>query len=126
LVVDPSSFVNHFAGIFSVTNAGSTLAVCYIGTPGQPLMQLKNAPTSAPISGLSVVRRVNIPGSPFVLNFNGIAGQNYHVFGTNDFSVPVANWPLLTNGTIGTDGAVSFQDQPHSTANQWFYHVTSP
>jgi autotransporter-associated beta strand protein len=125
-LVDPSPFVNHFTGTFSVTNAGNTLAVCYIGTPGQPLMQLKQAPTGAPVSGLSVARHVNTPGSPFVLNFNGIAGQTYRVFGTNDLSVPVAMWPILTNGKIGVGGAVSFQDQPRSTANQWFYHVTSP
>jgi hypothetical protein len=57
------------------------------------------------------------------LSFSGPAGQNYKVLATDDLTLPLNQWTVLTSGTFGTD-PVTFMDS--SVHQRRFYRIVSP
>jgi autotransporter-associated beta strand protein len=58
------------------------------------------------------------------LTFSGNSGQTYKVVASTNLLVPLASWPVLTNGTFGGT-AVNFSDTVTNNAAR-FYRVVSP
>lgn len=72
-----------------------------------------------------IVSATQIDGGNFQLTFSGSPGQAYTVHANTDLSLPVANWPALTNGIFKTNAA-TFIDA--ATTNQFkrFYLISVP
>jgi hypothetical protein len=99
-----------FGGTFSLTNSGNSLVLQYAGLAVAPL----------------ITSRAMLPGGSFQLSFTGPPGQAFSVRGTNLLTAPFTTWPLLTNGAIGQNGAVTFTDAAALTNSQQFYRISSP
>jgi 1-phosphatidylinositol phosphodiesterase len=108
-VLDTAAFGNAYAGQFAITNIGNTLALAYAGAALPPIT-----------SGGQVTDGV------FQLTVSGTAGQRFTIQGTNDLSVPLGAWPILTNGALDGSGQVLLSDPGVLTNGCWFYRVTSP
>jgi hypothetical protein len=66
------------------------------------------------------------PGGAFQTTFTGPPGQLFSVRGTNLLTAPMTTWPVLTNGTFGLSGSVTFTDPDASTNTVRYYRISSP
>ncbi|MCX6924428.1 MAG: hypothetical protein NT154_14620 [Verrucomicrobia bacterium] len=94
-----------------VTN-GSSIALAVTAVPAPPI-----------ISGGTM-----LSGGAFEISFSGPAGQAFKVLGTNVITAPLANWPVLLDGTFGIGGpvATNFVDSGAVTNRQQFYRIVWP
>ena len=63
-------------------------------------------------------------GSQF--SFSAQAGQNYKVLAADNLTLPVSQWTIVTNGTFGPTGVVTFTDGSATNLAQRFYQIVSP
>jgi len=94
-------------------------AGAYLRNTGSAI-QLVVAPLIVPTLNIAVSQSSGAIG----LSFSGSSGQSYEVLASTNLSLPLTNWPSLTNGYFGT-GAINFTDS--AAANlQKFYRIKSP
>jgi hypothetical protein len=87
-----------------------------------------NSPTNSifVLGALNITSKARVAGGNFQVGFTGPAGQPFRVKATNVVNAPFAQWPVLTNGTIGGGGSVSFTDTNAPANGRQFYRIVSP
>jgi hypothetical protein len=69
--------------------------------------------------------QMQLGASGFQLTFSGPAGQTYQVLASDDPSVPLSQWQVVSSGTFGSDNAV-FSDPNAMAHPNRFFVITSP
>jgi autotransporter-associated beta strand protein len=87
-----------------------------------------NSPTNSifVLGVLNITSKARVAGGNFQVSFTGPVGQSFSVRCTNVVNAPFAQWPVLTNGTIGGGGAVTFTDTNAPASGRQFYRIVSP
>lgn len=67
----------------------------------------------------------SLPDGNFALTITGAVGQPYSVLLSSDAALPLADWTVLTNGTIPTSPFV-FEDLTATNAPLRFYLISTP
>jgi hypothetical protein len=106
--IDVAEFAVPFTGAFGVGTNNSGLALTYSGRLSAP----------------EILSCVATPPGGFELKLLGLRGQSYRILTTPDFSLPLENWQVLTNGRFAS-GTNTFTDAGPSLP-QRFYRVVSP
>jgi hypothetical protein len=123
------------AGYFADANVGTNKPVTVVGlTLGgvAAANYLLIEPTNVTASILPLVMPVFVsPGiagfaGGWQLNFNGQAGQSYHVLASSNLALPSNQWTVLTNALFGSDGTATFTDTSATNLPQRFYQIVSP
>jgi hypothetical protein len=78
------------------------------------------------LGALNITSKAKVAGGSFQGSFTGPVGQTFTVKVTNAVNAPFANWTVLTNGTIGVDGSVTFTDTNAPANSRQFYRIVSP
>jgi glucuronoarabinoxylan endo-1,4-beta-xylanase len=60
------------------------------------------------------------------LNFSAQAGQSYRVLASDDLTLPLDQWTVLTNAMFDASGTATFTDIPATNLPQRFYQIGSP
>jgi fibronectin-binding autotransporter adhesin len=86
----------------------------------------QNTNTFHVLGPIQITSRGKVAGGNFQLGFTGPAGQPFSVKGTNAVNAPFAQWPVLSSGTIGAGGSVTFTDTNAPANSRQFYRIISP
>ena len=61
----------------------------------------------------------------FQLTFSAGMGQHFRILGSGDVTQPLADWTVITSGTVASNPVV-FIDPAASTNHLQFYRIVSP
>ncbi len=76
-----------------------------------------------------VLGSTSVNGSGYLtFKFTGATGFSYRVHGTNNITVPLANWPVIGTAVENPAGSGQFQftDPNPATGNQLYYNIRQP
>jgi autotransporter-associated beta strand protein len=122
-----------YSATFATSSAGTNIAVTVTNltlgsanasdyTLMQPTGLTANIATATPTAPQITGQQMARDG--FQLTFTGPSGQTYKVLASEDLTLPLASWTVLTTGTFGSD-PVTFTDTD-SPGTKRFYSVGSP
>ena len=118
----PGATTNLYALASATTNDAANYTVVITNSFGSVTSAVAMLTVSVPPA---ITSRAMLPGG-FQLSFTASPGQLFSVRGTNFLGAPLSTWPVLTNGTVGAGGSVTFTDAAASTNAQQYYGITSP
>lgn len=126
--------INGYTATFASSNVGSAIPVTVDG-----LSLVGSAAgnyTLTPPAGLTAnilplvtptVIGITVESGTAQVIFSGQFGQNYSVLATNDLTIPLGEWGVLTSGNFGFEPAIfteTFTNSPLPLIR--FYRITSP
>ena len=144
LITSPGNIA--YSGTLNVANLAGTLAVgdsfvlfngaTYSGafaninppTPGPGLIWNTASLTSngtLKIAGAAVpptIKDITVSGGSVVLSGtnNDGSGGTYHILSSNNITLPIASWTVLTNGTFSASGTFTFTNSTSGIQNRFF------
>jgi hypothetical protein len=133
-VTNVSLSLNGYAASFVSAGPGSNISVTVtgldlVGSAAGNYTLTQPAGLTADILALvtPTVIGITVESGAAQVTFSGQFGQNYSVLATNDLTVPLTEWSVLTNGTFGSNPVIFTETFTNNPAPQIrFYRIVSP
>jgi len=127
-----SLLTNGYTASFTSPDIGLVIPVTVSGLSLNLAGSAVSNYTLAPVTGLNAdilplvtVIGITVQSGTAQVTFIGQSGQDYRVLATSDVTLPVDQWSVLTNGTLGS-GPVTFTENLPPQTQSRFYRIATP
>jgi hypothetical protein len=127
-----SLLTNGYTASFTSPDIGLSIPVTVSGLSLNLAGSAVGNYTLAPVTGLNAdilplvtVIGITVQSGTAQVTFIGQSGQDYRVLASSDMTLPVDQWSVLTNGTLGSDPVTFTETLPPQTQSR-FYRIATP
>jgi hypothetical protein len=125
-----SLFTNAYTAVFASPDAGTAISVTVSGlsldgSAAGNYILIQPTGLSANIMAPVTVTGITMQSGTVQVTFYGINGQAYRVLASDDITLPVDEWSVLTNGTLGSV-PVTFTENVAPGTQSRFYRIAAP
>ncbi len=121
---------NGYTANFATPDVGFTVQVTVsglnlVGSAASNYTLIQPTNLSANIMSPVTVTGITVESGTVQVTFCGMNGQAYRVLASSDVTLPVGEWSVLTNGTLGSDPVTFTESIAPGTQNR-FYRIAAP
>jgi hypothetical protein len=125
-----SLFTNGYTAVFVSPAVGTAISVTVsgfslVGSAASNYTLTQPTGLNANITAPVTVTGITMVSGTVQVTFYGVAGLDYRVLASSDITLPVDEWSVLTNGTLGSD-PVTFTESVAPGTQSRFYRIAAP
>jgi hypothetical protein len=123
-------FTNGYTAVFVSPDAGTAISVTVgglslVGSAAVNYTLIQPTGLNANIMSPVTVTGITVESGTVQVTFYGVSGQAYRVLASSDVTLPIDEWSVLTNGTLGSD-PVTFTESVAPGTQSRFYRIAAP